>query len=305
MKTQKIRKNVINVVIMMVVVLILAGCSSGNENPLNNWQSLNFFEKFFVYPVGIMLKFFSSILGGYYALGILITTIIVRTIGWPIYVKTNDMSLKMQLMQPEMNKIQEKYAGRNDPDSQRMMQFEMAGLYKKYKIGIGGCLLPFLQFPIFMSIFYAISKIPITTEWKEKLNGNFLGIDLFEMANWSGKFFTGQNIGIIILAILVTATQIFSQILMLKRQKKLQNKAQDDIPEYRRAATNQQQNQMQKTTQIMMYVMTGMMALFVLRSPAALGLYWLIGNIYSTIQAIVNEKFSAQRLIHLKEKHKL
>lgn len=305
MKTQKIRKNVINVVIMMVVVLILAGCSSGNENPLNNWQSLNFFEKFFVYPVGIMLKFFSSILGGYYALGILITTIIVRTIGWPIYVKTNDMSLKMQLMQPEMNKIQEKYAGRNDPDSQRMMQFEMAGLYKKYKIGIGGCLLPFLQFPIFMSIFYAISKIPITTEWKEKLNGNFLGIDLFEMANWSGKFFTAQNIGIIILAILVTATQIFSQILMLKRQKKLQNKAQDDIPEYRRAATNQQQNQMQKTTQIMMYVMTGMMALFVLRSPAALGLYWLIGNIYSTIQAIVNEKFSAQRLIHLKEKHKL
>ena len=41
--------------------------------------------------------------------------------------------------------------------------------------------------------------------------------------------------------------------------------------------------------------------MFVLRSPAALGLYWLIGNTYSTIQAIINEKFSGRRLMQLKE----
>ena len=92
---------------------------------------------------------------------------------------------------------------------------------------------------------------------------------------------------------------------MLKRQKRMQNKSQENIPEYRRAAQTQQQTQMQRTTQIMMYVLTGMMALFVLRSPAALGLYWLIGNTYSTIQAIINEKFSGRRLMQLKEKHRL
>ncbi len=305
METRKFRKKIINVVILLIFVFVLAGCSGPNENPLSDWSALNFFEKFFVYPVGILLKTFSKLLGGYYALGILITTIIVRTIGWPIYAKTNDMSLKMQLMQPEMNKIQEKYADRNDPESQRMMQFEMAGLYRKYKIGLGGCLLPFLQFPIFMSIFYAIQMMPNTPAWTADLNSKFLGVDLFATASWKPEFFTVQNIGIIVLALLVTATQVLSQILMLKRQKRMQNKSQENIPEYRRAAQTQQQTQMQRTTQIMMYVLTGMMALFVLRSPAALGLYWLIGNTYSTIQAIINEKFSGRRLMQLKEKHRL
>ena len=156
-----------------------------------------------------------------------------------------------------------------------------------------------------MSIFYAIQMMPNTPAWTADLNSKFLGVDLFATASWKTEFFTAQNIGIIVLALLVTATQVLSQIIMLKRQKRMQNKSQENIPEYRRAAQTQQQTQMQRTTQIMMYVLTGMMALFVLRSPAALGLYWLIGNTYSTIQAIINEKFSGRRLMQLKEKHRL
>ena len=92
----------------------------------------NFFDNFLIYPVGLLLMFFSKIFGGKYILGLLITTIIIRTLGWPIYTKTNDMSLKMKLMEPEQAKIQEKYARRKDEESQRMMQMEMMQLYKKY-----------------------------------------------------------------------------------------------------------------------------------------------------------------------------
>lgn len=46
-------------------------------------------------------------LGDSYFWGIIFTTIIVRTIAWPIYAKQNSTSLKMTLIQPEMEKFKE------------------------------------------------------------------------------------------------------------------------------------------------------------------------------------------------------
>ena len=143
---------------------------------------------------------------------------LVRTVAWPIYAKTNDMSLKMSLMQPELQAIQDKYATRQDERSKQMQQMEMAQLYKKYKVGIGGCLMPFLQFPIFMAIYRAVSRIPYTVEyagtvysnnWANELNPNCLGINLFEDRTTG----TGQMVGIIILMIIVVGTQFLSQWL--------------------------------------------------------------------------------------------
>ena len=68
-------------------------------------------------------------------------------------------------MQPELNEIQKKYANRQDERSKQMMQMETAQLYKKYKVGIGGCLLPLLQFPIFMAIYRSVTRIPYTVQY--------------------------------------------------------------------------------------------------------------------------------------------
>ena len=46
----------------------------------------------------------------------------------------------------------------------------------------------------------------------------------------------------------------------------------------------EQQMQTEKMMKFMLYGLTVMMVLFVISSPAGLGLYWLIGNIYSTLQ---------------------
>jgi YidC/Oxa1 family membrane protein insertase len=103
----------------------------------------------FVYPMaGIMWVIGKTIGFGSYPVTIIIATIVVRTIAWPIYGKTNDMQLKMQLVQPEMEKIQKKYAGREDQESKQRMSMETMQLYKKYGIGFGGCLMPFVQMPI-------------------------------------------------------------------------------------------------------------------------------------------------------------
>jgi membrane protein insertase Oxa1/YidC/SpoIIIJ len=52
-----------------------------------------------------------------------------------------------------------------------------------------------------------------------------------------------------------------------------------------------------------MYFMAIMMVVFVLQSPAGLGLYWLVGNIYSTLQSYIGNKKSAKRLEVLRSRH--
>ena len=98
--------------------------------------------------------------GGSFVFGLFFTTIIVRTLAWPIYAKTNDMSLKMTVAQPELNRIQAKYANRKDPQSQHRMQQEMMAVYKKYKINPLGCIvLQALHFDLlFLLAFWIFSS---------------------------------------------------------------------------------------------------------------------------------------------------
>lgn len=267
-----------------------------------------FFNNIFIFPVGWLLYAISSLFGGYYIIGLLITTLLIRTIGWPIYAKTNDMSLKMKAIEPEIAKIQAKYANRKDPDSERMMQMEQARLYKQHGIGIGGCLLPFLQFPIFMAVYRAVSRLPYTVKtgdfftnnWANELNSKvFNSLNLFE--DYTGK---GQLVWVIILVILVAGTQFVSQLLSEARQKKAKDKAQEDIPMYRRQAVKQQANETQNTMKTMMYVMIFMMAVFVWTSKSSLGVYWLIGNLYSMLQTYINSKQSEKKLEKIREKQR-
>src|SRR5690606_23845738 len=101
-----------------------------------------------IIPISFIMSFFGGLFGlNSFAIGIIFATIIVRTLAWPIYAKTNDMSIKMAVAQPEMAKLQQKYQMRKDPASQQKMQMEMMALYKKHGISILGCFTPLMQMP--------------------------------------------------------------------------------------------------------------------------------------------------------------
>ncbi|MBQ8292616.1 MAG: membrane protein insertase YidC [Bacilli bacterium] len=278
------------------------------EAPLQFYTGSEFWSHLFnnliVFPIGWLIQAIAHLCGGYYILGLLIVTILVRTLGWPIYAKTNDMSLKMSIMQPELQKLEAKYANRPDPDSQRMKQMEQMQLYKKYKVGMGGCLMPLLQFPIFMGIYRAVSRmqytdgtIPGTQDWVSDLNTNLFGVDLFKTR---GEFGTPQFWGIIVILVIVVGTQILSQVQANRRQKKMNEERQANIPEYRRQAVAQ--NDQAKTMKYMMYFMIFMMGMFVWQSAAGLGVYWCIGNVYSMAQTYINNKMSGRRMEKMKKK---
>ena len=265
------------------------------------------FNNVLVFPIGWLLQAISSLFGGYYIVGLLIVTILIRTLMMPVYNSTNNMSLKMQLMQPELQKLEAKYQNRKDPDSERAKQMEQMQLYKKYKMGLGGCFSMLLQFPIFMAVYQAVSRMYLTDgtilnspNWVNKLNTKFLGLDLFLTR---GEAWKGQFWGVMVILVLVVTSQFLQQYLSSLFQKKNYEKTQENIPAYKRQAM--QQNQMNGSMKFMMYFMIVMMGMFVYQSAAGLGMYWLIGNIYSLTQMLLNHKFSDRKLERLKKKLKL
>lgn len=266
------KKRIFLLITTIFTFMTLTGCNpyttgeNGDRLPVPiDPASGGIWDKIFVNPISEVLEFTAGLFDNSFAMGILLTTIIVRTVLFPIYTKSNDASAKMQEMQPEMKKLQEKYAGKKDPDSQRAMQVEMMALYKEYGVNpLAGCLLPFLQMPVFMAMYHSVVRTPRTLEVEGKtLNTKLLWMDLSTIPQenlWS----------YIIIPILVAGTMILLQKISTMNLS----------PE----AKN---NQMMK---MMIWIMPAMMASFAFMQPAALGFYWFVGNLYSTIQTIVVKK---------------
>ncbi|MEO5916513.1 MAG: membrane protein insertase YidC [Luteolibacter sp.] len=84
-----------------------------------------------------------------WGLAIILLTITVRVVIWPLHAKSTHTMKKMAKLQPEMAKIKEKY-----PDDPNKVNAETMGLYRKYGINpLGGCLPMFIQIPIFFGFY--------------------------------------------------------------------------------------------------------------------------------------------------------
>ena len=230
--------------------------------------------------IGEFLNWITRLVGGYYWLGLMILTFIIRTLAWPIYAKSNSMTSKMSEIQPEIDKINKKYEGKTDQNSQMKKQMETKALMKKNHVSMWGCLLPILQMPIFLWVYQVVQRFPITPAYTEGIKFNFL---------WT-TFGTnyGQTTGDWILALLVGATMILSQELTNILTKRI-NKQRENF------YTQNQKKQSNSSMRIMMIVMTVMMVYFAWRS-AGIAFYWIIGNTYQIAQTTISKLLEAKRL---------
>jgi YidC/Oxa1 family membrane protein insertase len=281
--------------VLVALTAVLSGCVSQEVLDTAITQDEGFFTNFIVLPVAWLMFTSTRILGGSFFFGILFTTFVVRTLGWPIYSKSNDMTMKMQAMQPEQQKIQAKYEGKTDRDSQARMQQETMGLYKKYGVNPLGCLLPFLQLPIFLAVYYAVRRLPnnIGTGYLDiqTFGGSteIFGLDLIRIVSEELTTSLASN-WVYLLIPLFTGISMF---LVTSITQNRQKKTQKDVPDYRK---NAKQAAMQKQTQFMMYFLVLMMVYITYISPAALGIYWIFGNTYSLIQTTINYRIADKKL---------
>ncbi|MBW2002000.1 MAG: membrane protein insertase YidC [Deltaproteobacteria bacterium] len=99
-------------------------------------------------PLLVTLRFFNKYLFNY-GLSIIVLTIIIKILFWPLTHKSYKSMKEMRKLQPMMAKIREKYKG-----NKQEMQKQLMGLYKTYKINpMGGCLPMIVQIPVFFALF--------------------------------------------------------------------------------------------------------------------------------------------------------
>ena len=116
----------------------------------------------------------SNTSAGSLGLAIIIFTLIVKMLLFPLMVKQQKSSFIMQQMKPELDKIKAKYAGKTDQMSQQRMAFEMQELQKKNGASMmGGCLPMLIQLPILYALFYLFQNAYV---YVDAIGNNYVNI---------------------------------------------------------------------------------------------------------------------------------
>ena len=106
------------------------------------------FFRILAHPLMIVLKFFYGFIGNY-GVAIILLTICIKIIFWPLTQKSYKSMKGMQKLQPQMQKLREKYGN----DKQRLNQ-EMMAFYKENRVNpMGGCLPMLIQIPVFFALY--------------------------------------------------------------------------------------------------------------------------------------------------------
>ena len=190
---------------------------------------------------------------GNYAVSLIIVSLLIRLIAFPLTKKTAMQSELMKQAQPEITRIQNKYKDKQDQESMTKQSQEMMLVYKKYNINpMAGCLFAMIQLPLFIAFFEAVQRTPAIFE------GKFFGLQLgtTPMVGFSSN----SLIAYMILMILIGATTYFSFKM------------------------NSANTSVDPSMKMMPTMMVGMIIFMALFMPSALGIYWITTNVFTIFQ---------------------
>ena len=106
---------------------------------------------FLTKPMFWLLEHITAIVGNF-GLAILVVTVLVKLVFFPLANKSYESMSKMKKLQPEMEKIKQRY-----PDDRMKQQQEMMELYKREKVSpLAGCLPVVVQIPVFFALYKVI-----------------------------------------------------------------------------------------------------------------------------------------------------
>lgn len=239
------------------------------------FQTENWFNALFVWPLSWVLNKLAPVItvGG----AIAIVTAVVNGLLAVFTLKSQMGMQRMQMLQPELNKIQRKYEGRDDQASKMRMAQEQQQLMNKYNVNPGSMMLvQFIQLPIIMAMFQAIQRAEAV------VNGTFLGMNLqVKPSEAFGLLFKGDLSGLpyIILFLLMAVTQVILVLLPMYFQKK--KAAAEAAKHHRKPEPTNNQNVMMQMYMIVMVLAFGLMW------QSGMSLFWFIRNIVDIIKTII------------------
>lgn len=229
------------------MLLTACGSNDGKKVVEITSETPGFWSHYFVYPLSLLIKWVASLPYVGYGLSIVIVTILVRLALLPLMLKQMKSSKAMQAIQPEIEKLKKKYSSKDQATQMKLQQEQMA-LFKENNVNpLAGCLPLLIQMPILIAFYQAISRT------SEIANHNFLWFDL------------GNPDPYYILPVVAAVTTFLQQKITMIGQ-------------------DTSSNPMAQQMAMMTYIMPIMILMFAVSFPAALSLYWVVGNIFMIVQ---------------------
>ena len=196
---------------------------------------------------------------GSYALAIIVLTLIIKSLLWPMQNKSTQSMKRMQLLQPKMTELKEKY--KDDPTR---MNTEVMKLYKDYGVNpLSGCLPMLVQIPIFFGFFTMLGTAV------ELRNSKFLWVQDLSLPD---TIFHLPSLGwpINILPLVMAGTMLWQMAISPKSGDPMQQR--------------------------MMMFMPLIFIAFCYNYASALALYWTVQNLFSIVQLYATRNQAAPEL---------
>jgi YidC/Oxa1 family membrane protein insertase len=239
-----------------------------------------FWGTFFYQPIYNALIYIVSIVPGFnLGIAIILLTIILRLILFIPAQRGLESQRKLQELQPRIKKIQAKYK-----NNQQKLAQETFALYKEYKVNpLGSCLPLLIQLPILIALFYVIQtglnpdNVHLLYAFQQGFDLSLINTNFFGLLN-----LTERNI--FVLPLVVAGLQFVQMKLATMRKK---NQAEQQKKEHQIEKKKEPKKagaEMEMATQMMVYIMPIMIALFTASVPSGVGLYWGTSTVFGIAQ---------------------
>lgn len=211
----------------------------------------------FVKPLAFIIVKLGTLFKSY-GLSIILITLIIRLIMYPVTKNTAMQSENMKKAKPELDFLEKKYKNKQDSDSMMLKSQEMMAIYKKYNINpMTGCLFSFIQIPLFFAFYEALNRLPAVFE------GKFLGFQM-GMSPLTGLT-TGNYQYLVIIILVIIATYL----------------------SFKLNATASMGSEQEKQMKLMTNMMLIFIAIASFSISTGIAIYWITNNIFTIIQNLI------------------
>jgi len=238
------------------------------------------------YPLFNLMVFFYNVVPGQdIGIAIILLTLFVRIILYPINNKSIKSQKRLQEIQPEMKKLQNKYKENKQEQAKKLME-----LYQKHKVNpLSGCLPLLLQFPILIALYHVF----INGFKDESLNILYPFI-------YNPGHIDAISLGIInlsetniYLAVIAATLQYFQSKMLMGGKTK--EKEEDEKEKKEKTAEEKTQDFAQSMTKNMIYIMPVLTFVFAMSFPSGLALYWAVTTLFAIAQQHIITKKEEKR----------
>lgn len=259
------------------------------------------FTTLIVQPIFNLLSLIYAVIPGHnFGLAIILFTIIVRMLMWPIVRKQLHQARAMRKLQPELKKIKKAAAGNRQKESTMMME-----LYRERGINPFASLGPLLlQLPIFIGLYSGLQRVVKDANqivdfsypaiqnlsWMQQVADNIHKFDetLFGFVDLTRAALGSE--GFYFPAMVIVVASVIVQYFQAKQLVPVDQDAKSLRKILREAGEGKQADQSEVNAAIgrsMKFLLPALMFVFTVGIASALSLYWLVGGIVAYIQQAI------------------